>query len=153
MNLIVSAASAAAACTRLGRQRGVMNMRKLLLALALVLLRTAGLTQANPPSRPLKVALLLPGPITDGTFNSAANKGMKAAEQKFPNIKVTTQENITFAQSEEALRAYARDGFDVVIGHGFQFAEPAAKLYKEFPKTSFVINTAKVAGAPNLASF
>jgi basic membrane protein A and related proteins len=132
---------------------GSHEMRKLLfLAVALGLLPGSGWCQVNP-NRPLKVALLLPGPITDGTFNSAANKGMKAAEQKFPNIKVTMQENITFAQSEEALRAYARDGFDVVIGHGFQFAEPAAKLYKEFPKTSFVINTAKVAGAPNLASF
>jgi basic membrane protein A len=128
-------------------------MRKLLfLALALVLLPVSGWSQVNP-SRPLKVALLLPGPITDGTFCSAANKGMKAAEQKFPNIKVTMQENIPFAQSEEAMRAYARDGFDVVIGHGFQFAEPAAKMHKEFPKTEFIVNTAKVAGTPNLASF
>src|SRR5262245_65215850 len=102
-------------------------MRKLLvLAFVLILLPTWGWGQANP-SRPLKVALLLPGPITDGTFNSAANKGMKAAEKKFPNIKVTTQENITFAQSEEAMRAYARDGFDVVIGHGYQFAEPRSE--------------------------
>jgi basic membrane protein A len=130
-----------------------MKMRKLLvLALALVLFPLSGWTQTNP-SRPLKVALLLPGPVTDGTFNSAADKGMKAAQQKFPNIKVTVQENITFAQSEEAMRAYARDGFDVVIGHGFQFGEPATKLYKEFPKTWFVVNTAKVATPPNVASF
>ena len=54
-----------------------------------------GMGQVNP-SRPLKVALLLPGPITDGTFCSAADKGIKAAEQKFPNIKVTMQENISF---------------------------------------------------------
>ena len=128
-------------------------MRKLLvLAITLVLFPLAGWTQTNP-SRPLKVALLLPGPVTDGTFNSAADKGMKAAQQKFPNIKVTVQENITFAQSEEAMRAYARDGFDVVIGHGFQFGEPATKLYKEFPKTWFVVNTAKVATPPNVASW
>jgi len=57
------------------------------------------------------------------------------------------------AQTEEALRAYARDGYDVVIGHGFQFAEPAAKIHKQFPKTWFIVNTAKVAAAPNLASF
>ena len=128
-------------------------MRKLfLLVLAGLLLPASAFAQVNP-SRPLKVALLLPGTITDGTFCSAADKGMKAAEKKFPNIKVTMQENISFAQSEESLRAYARDGYDVVIGHGFQFAEPAAKLYKEFPKVQFIVNTAKVAGAPNLASF
>jgi basic membrane protein A len=128
-------------------------MRQLLfLALLAILFPSSGWSQGDP-SRQLKVALLLPGPITDGTFNSAANKGIKAAERKFPQIKVTIQENITFAQAEEAMRAYARDGFDVVIGHGFQFAEPGAKLYKEFHKTKFIVNTAKVAGAPNLASF
>jgi basic membrane protein A len=127
-------------------------MRILVVLALLVLFPAAGFTQATPV-KTLKVALLLPGPITDGTFCSAANKGIKAAEQKFPNIKVTMQENIPFAQSEEAMRAYARDGFDVVIGHGFQFAEPGAKIYKEFPNTQFIVNTAKVAGAPNLASF
>ncbi len=128
-------------------------MRRLLvLAVTLVLFPLSGWGQTDP-SRPLKVALLLPGPVTDGTFNSAADKGIKAAQQKFPNIKVTVQENITFAQSEEAMRAYARDGFDVVIGHGFQFGEPATKLYKEFPKAWFVVNTAKVATPPNVASF
>ena len=123
-------------------------MRKLfLLVLAGLLLPASAFAQVNP-SRPLKVALLLPGTITDGTFCSAADKGMKAAEKKFPNIKVTMQENISFAQSEESMRAYARDGYDVVIGHGFQFAEPAAKLYKEFPKVQFIVNTAKWPARP-----
>jgi basic membrane protein A and related proteins len=128
-------------------------MRNLVaLAMALILFPVSGWAQADS-SRPLKVALLLPGPVTDGTFNSAADKGIKAAERKFPSIKVTVQENISFAQSEEAMRAYARDGFDVVIGHGFQFGEPATKLHAEYPKTWFIVNTAKVSAAPNLASF
>ena len=128
-------------------------MRKLVaLAIALILFPVSGWAQSNS-TRPLRVALLLPGPVTDGTFNSAADKGIKAAERKFPNIKVTVQENISFAQSEEAMRAYARDGFDVVIGHGFQFGEPATKLHAEYPKTWFIVNTAKVSAAPNLASF
>jgi len=40
------------------------------------------------PHRPLKVALVLPGPVSDGTFNSAAAKGIKAAQAKYPNITV-----------------------------------------------------------------
>jgi len=48
---------------------------------------------------------------------------------------------------------YAKEGYDVIIGHGFQFGEPAKKLHKQFPKTWFVINATKVAGAHNLASF
>jgi basic membrane protein A and related proteins len=100
----------------------------------------------------LKVALVLPGPITDGTFNTAAHQGLLAAQKKY-NIQISVQENTTFAQSEAALLRYAREGYDVVIGHGFQFGEPATKIHKQFPKTWFIINTAKVAAAPNLASF
>lgn len=128
--------------------------RFLLLVLAALIAPVIALAQpAADPKRSLRVALLLPGPITDGTFNSAADRGIKAAEAKYPNIRVTKQENIALAQVEQAMRSYARDGFDVVIGHGFQFAEAAGKIHKQFPKTQFIVNTAKIAAAPNLASF
>jgi basic membrane protein A len=104
-------------------------------------------------NKELKVALILPGSITDGTFNSAADKGIKAAKQKYPQIQVSVRENTNIAQAEEALSSYAREGYGLVIAHGFQFADPAKKVHKQFPKTWFVVNTAKVAEAPNLASF
>jgi basic membrane protein A len=125
-------------------------MRKLLIAIsvAVVAVASAGVASAKQ----LKVALVLPGPITDGTFNTAAYQGIKAAEKKY-DIKVSTQENVTFAQSKSALLHFARQGYDVIIGHGFQFGDPAKKIHKQFPKTWFIVNTAKVSGAPNLASF
>jgi basic membrane protein A len=119
---------------------------------ALFALALAGPVAAFAADEPLKVGLVLPGPITDGTFNSAANKGIEAAKAKY-NLEVSIRENTGFAEVEEALLAYARDGYDVVIGHGFQFAEPAMKIHKDFPDTWFIVNTAKVAEAPNLASF
>src|SRR3984957_5573620 len=105
------------------------------------------------PKRPLKVALVLPGPVSDGTFNSAAVKGIKAAQAKYPNVTVSIRENTGMAQSEAALFEYASNGYDVVIGHGFQFAEAAKKIHNQFPKTWLIVNTAKVSEAPNLASF
>lgn len=125
---------------------------KLLLAFCVSVLLLPGLALGQQKTE-LKVALILPGSATDGTFSSAAVKGIKAAQQKFPQIKVSVRENTSFAESEEALLSYAREGYDVVIGHGFQFAEPAKKIHKQFPKTWFIVNTAKVAEAPNLASF
>lgn len=122
--------------------------KKVLSVLALVLLVAAPAAQAKT----LKVALVLPGPITDGTFSTAAYKGIKEAEKKY-DIKVAIQENTSFAKSEAVLRSFAQEGYDIVIGHGFQFAEPAKKIHKQFPKTWFIVNTAKVAAAPNLASF
>jgi len=104
-------------------------------------------------ARTLKVALVLPGSVTDGTFNSAAAQGIKKAQEKYPGLRVSIRENTQTAEAQEALSAYARDGYDIVIGHGFQFADPAKRIHKRFPKTWFIINTAKVAEAPNLASF
>lgn len=101
----------------------------------------------------LKVALLLPGPVTDGTFNSSAAEGIKKAKEKYPNLQVSIRENTPAAQSQEALAAYARDGYDVIIAHGFQFGDPAKRIHKRFPDTWFIVNTAKVSGEPNLASF
>lgn len=99
-----------------------------------------------------KIALVLPGPITDGTFNSAANKGIEAAKAKY-DIEVVVRENTDFAQIEDVLRSYAEEGYDMVIGHGFQFAEPVMNIHADYPKTWFVVNTAQVAAEPNVASF
>src|ERR1700753_968961 len=79
------------------------------------------------PKRPLKVALVLPGSAGDGTFTAAADKGVKQAQAKYPNVTVSVRENTGMAQIEAALFEYASNGYDVVIGHGFQFAEAAKK--------------------------
>lgn len=99
-----------------------------------------------------KIALVLPGPITDGTFNSAANKGIEAAKAKY-DIEVVVRENTDFAQIQDVLRSYAEEGYDMIIGHGFQFAEPVLEIHAEYPDTWFVVNTAQVAAEPNVASF
>jgi basic membrane protein A len=100
----------------------------------------------------LRVALVLPGPITDGTFNSAANKGILAAQEKY-DIEVSIRENTEIAEIADVLRGYAEDGYDVVIGHGFQFAEPVLEIHADYPDTWFIVNTAQVAAEPNVASF
>jgi basic membrane protein A len=126
-----------------------MTMKHLIaVCAALMLLAPATVHSAD---KPLKVALVLPGPITDGTFNSAAYKGIELAKKKYA-LDVSMQENTPFAGMEEALLNYARAGYDVIIGHGFQFVDPAKKIHKRFPKTWFVVTMAKVSGEPNLAS-
>jgi basic membrane protein A and related proteins len=100
----------------------------------------------------LRVALVLPGSITDGTFNSAAHQGILAAQEKY-DIEVSVRENTDFAQITEVVTSYARDGYDVVIGHGFQFAEPILEIHADYPDTWFIVNTAQVSAEPNVASF
>lgn len=123
-------------------------MKQYFVTTALVLTLMASAAQAETK----RVALVLPGPITDGTFNSAANKGIEAAKEKY-DIDVAVRENTDFAQIEDVLRSYAQEGYDMVIGHGFQFAEPVLAIHAEFPDTWFVVNTAQVSAEPNVASF
>lgn len=123
-------------------------MIKLLTGTTLVLALAAGAAFAETK----RIALVLPGPVTDGTFNSAANKGIEAAREKY-DIEVAVRENTDFAQIQDVLRSYAEEGYDMIIGHGFQFAEPVMEIHAEFPDTWFVVNTAQVAAEPNVASF
>ena len=123
-------------------------MMKLLATTALAMVTL--FSQANAETK--RVALVLPGPITDGTFNSAANTGIEAAKGKY-DIEVVVRENTDFAQIQDVLRSYAEEGYDMVIGHGFQFAEPVMAIHADYPKTFFVVNTAQVAAEPNVASF
>lgn len=123
-------------------------MKMLISATAFAFAMIVGAAHADPK----RIALVLPGPITDGTFNSAANKGIEAAKAKY-DIDVVVRENTDFAQIQDVLRSYGEEGYDMVIGHGFQFAEPVMAIHAEFPKTFFVVNTAQVAAEPNVASF
>ncbi|MAL02463.1 MAG: hypothetical protein CL536_10070, partial [Alcaligenaceae bacterium] len=111
-------------------------LRSIMVAMCLLVMPVLSHAQADK----LKVALVLPGSVTDGTFNSAAAEGIKKAQEKYPNLQVSIRENTQVAEAQEALSAYARDGYDIVIGHGFQFADPAKRIHKRFPDTWFIIN-------------
>lgn len=108
---------------------------------------TPATKSANVPAdsgvKPLKVALILPGKVDDVSWNQAMYEGMKAVEQDYAGkIKVTYSENVyEVANIEPAIRDFATQGFDLIIGHGFQFQEPIIKLAEEFPNTKFALGT------------
>ena len=52
-------------------------------------------------------------------------------------------ENVEAAAIEESLRNYANEGYDLVIGHGFEFGDPALMIADEYPDTYFFITGKK----------
>lgn len=92
----------------------------------------------------LKVGLILPGPINDNGWNATAYEGLKAMEKEL-GAETKYTENVSQSDQEEIFRNYGSAGFDIVIAHGFQFADAAKKVAAQFPKTKFVINNADVA--------
>lgn len=123
------------------------------LLLSLSVAAVVSATASAQQTRPLKVAVVLPGSAADGTFNAAAVKAANNAKEKHPNLTVSVRENTAAAQTEQAINDYVHDGYDVIVGYGFEFGEIAAKVHAQSPKVWFVVNTANVEGAPNLASF
>ena len=99
----------------------------------------------------IRVAMLLPGSISDQSYNAAAYEGIQLAAKKY-GLEFQISESIPFAGIEEAMLNYAREGYDVIYGHGFQFAEPAFKLHKQFPKSWFVVHGIDDGAPPNLVS-
>ena len=86
---------------------------------------------------PLKVALILSGPANDQGWNAVALQGLTEAEEAY-GIETAYTEHVGIADSEAAFTDYASQGFDLVIGHGFQYGDPAVRVGERFPKTKFM---------------
>jgi len=84
----------------------------------------------------LKVALVLPGSISDGGWNQQAYEGLKKLEAK-GGFATKLSENVKQSDIPQVVRGYADDGFDLVIGHGFQFGSLFMEIGGEYPKTKF----------------
>ncbi len=110
-------------------------------------------TPANPPapastsapaaSGAFRVALILPGRADDQSWNQAAAAAMNWAKDNagFPVELKVVEQVYNVADIEPALRDYAQQGYDLVIGHGFQFQEPIIKVAADFPKVHFALGT------------
>ncbi len=96
--------------------------------------------------RQLKVALLSPGPVNDGGWNQLGYQGLLLVEKEL-GARVNQKQTESPADFEGDFREYASQGYDVIIGHGFELQPAAIKVSKEFPDTVFVITAgSKVEG-------
>jgi basic membrane protein A len=111
----------------------------------------SGSSEKSSDDGVIKVALLLSGPANDQGWNAIAVAGLKDGEAKF-GIETSIMENLGIADTEAAYRDYAAQGYDLVIGHGFQFGAPAAKVSKDFPDQYFMA-TESASQTDNMASY
>ncbi len=132
-------------------------MKKTLLVACLVLLlgmtalMAAGTKEQSVAADKMKVALILSGPANDQGWNAVAFAGLKEAEEKY-GIETAYSENVGIADSEAAFRDYAAQGYDLIIGHGFQYGDPAVRVAAQFPKAKFMAIESN-ASSDNVASY
>ena len=92
---------------------------------------------AAPGGGAIRVALLTPGPITDQSWNAGAYNGLKAIRDSL-GAQISHIQTRTPAEFEENFRQYGAQGYDLVIGHGFEFQDAAVRVAPDFPKTVYV---------------
>ena len=123
------------------KKRNILN----LLALLALVLPLVGCQPAAAPApaqteaaKPFKVAMVLHGAINDKSWNEAGYNGLVKIKE---DLKVETayQEKVALADAENAMRTFASQGYDLVIGHGDEFSEAGKVVAPEFPKVKFAV--------------
>ena len=92
--------------------------------------------------RGIRVGLITPGSIADAAWNSGAYQGLEQIRDSL-GLEVSHVEARTPAEQDEALRAYAAQGYDLVFAHGFEFQDAAERVSAQYPRTRFIITSGR----------
>lgn len=84
-----------------------------------------------------KIAILLPGFITDKSWNQGAYEGLKELESQGYGIAYT--EDVQAADMESTFRSYCEEDYDFVIGHGVQYGDACVRVAEDYPEKYFFI--------------
>ena len=96
-------------------------------------------------AKPFRVALLTPGPISDQSWNGGAYQGLLRVRDSL-GARVSHIQTKTPAEFEEQFRQYGAQGYDLVIGHGFEFQDAARRVGPDFPHTVYVTTSGTTYG-------
>ena len=124
-----------------------MKVRSLLVVLLLITVVLAGCTGggAATTGKPLRVAVVMPSATTDMAFSQSMFSALKAIQAEMggeAKMEIKYSENMfKLPDAAAALRDYASQGFDIVIGHGSQYGTSIQEVAKDFPKVTFAWGT------------
>jgi basic membrane protein A len=90
----------------------------------------------------LRVGLITPGSIADAAWNSGAFQGLQQIRDSL-GLAISHVEARTPAEQDEALRAYAAQGYRLVFAHGFEFQDMAERVSAQYPGTAFIITSGR----------
>ncbi len=89
-----------------------------------LLLKACGSQTPTPPTvvggEGFKIAIALPGEITDKAWNQSGYEGVNLAKQKL-GAETAYVEQVAQADQTEVLTDFARKGYNMVFAHGGQF--------------------------------
>lgn len=104
---------------------------------------------AMAPEEGLRIAMVLPGSANDKGFNQLAFESLPLLEEEF-GAETAYVESTPVNEYVQAFEDFASDGYDIVIGQGFQFGEVAMEVAPNFPDTIFLVPNQTNLSGPNM---
>jgi len=86
------------------------------------------------------VVLLLSGVVNDGGWGQLAAEGLALLSRE-SGFQTALAENVSLAQMQQVVRGYSDDGFDLIIGHGFEFASALMDVAPDYPDQHYFVTT------------
>lgn len=90
-----------------------------------------------------KKVALVSNKVGTNPFLTQMVEGLKDAGKKH-NLEVTNVECVDTAEYEENIRAFANEGYDLIIGGGWESGEALAKVSSEYPDKAFALIDSEV---------
>jgi len=118
-------------------------------------------TEAEAPAQeatgPFRVAVVMPSAINDLAFSQSMYDALVKVQNEMgaDNFEFVYSENMFVVEdAATALRDYASQGFNLVIGHGSQYGSSLQEIAPDFPETSFAWGTTvDTFGIPNIYAY
>lgn len=100
---------------------------------------------ATDGSEPLKIAVVMPSAITDVAFSQSMWDALASVQEEMGGedaLQLAYSENMfNVPDAGSALRDYAAQGFDIVVGHGSQYGSLIQEIAPDFPEVVFAWGT------------
>lgn len=108
-----------------------------ILTLLALLLSACGQTATEAPAdEKTKVAVMFPGVVTDQSWNQFGYEGLVLAQEEC-GVEIAYSEDVSQDEQIEVLRNYAAEGYDIIIGHGGEYADSIGIVGEEYPDLQF----------------
>ncbi len=135
-----------------------MFMKKFFILFLLMLLISSTLSCSNQikgyvfKTDGIRIALVVPGPINDSSWNEAAYKGLKRFQEDY-KAKIAVVEKVSLDDAKDIFSELAERKFNLIIAHGYDYGRILKKMARMYPEVFFCANGAQISQPPNLCSF
>ncbi|MEA4908957.1 MAG: BMP family protein, partial [Anaerolineaceae bacterium] len=101
--------------------------------------QTGGMSDADATAvlKGKKLAGILSGPVNDAGWNTNAYLAMVNLRDKF-GMEIAYTESTKVEDAAQVMRDYAEAGYDMILAHGYEYADQIKEVALEYPDVTFI---------------